>query len=89
MYDCTIVMYNQGKYFAAFNSIDLPYGLGRETLLSVAKYAGVLLDEFAARKLDNNGMVTQSSTFINNIIEIGYEKHFKTQTVNRKQYFCN
>ena len=62
MYSCAIVLYNQTKSVAAFNSIDLPYGLGRETLLSVSKYAGGLLDEFAARKLDDDGKVTQSST---------------------------
>lgn len=48
--------YNQINCFAAFNSIDLPYGLSRETLLSVAKYAGALLDEFTARKLDHAGI---------------------------------
>ena len=40
--------------FAAFNSIDLPYGLSRDTLQSVAEYAGALLDEFSSKESDND-----------------------------------
>ena len=49
--------------FAAFNSIDLPYGLSRDTLQSVAEYAGALLDEFSSKENDNDyGIYSQHST---------------------------
>ena len=49
--------------FAAFNSIDLPYGLSRDTLQSVAEYAGALLDEFSSKENDNDyGIYSQHLT---------------------------
>ena len=50
--------------FAAFNSIDLPYGLSRDTLQSVAEYAGALLGEFSSKEDDNDyGIYSHHLTF--------------------------